>query len=109
MTEQDILFLLKLSYNGVEDIISTRSTLYKENIDLLNSLKLSELVRFITLHPALLRSPILFDHKQFITGFNEERARCFIPRHRRKVGMNDFLFTLESDYLTKQANKQTNK
>ncbi|WP_338450594.1 Spx/MgsR family RNA polymerase-binding regulatory protein [Niallia oryzisoli] len=85
LTVSELQGILRLSLDGTEGIIATRSKAYKDlNLDL-EELSLQELLEFIHGHPRLLRSPIIFDEKRLQAGFHKDEIRQFLPRQTRKT------------------------
>lgn len=85
LNKEELLEILRLTKNGTEDIISTRSRIYQKlNMDF-DELKLDELLALLEKHPDLLRRPIVMDKKRLQIGFNEDDIHQFIPRNVRKV------------------------
>ncbi|MGI6392229.1 MAG: transcriptional regulator Spx [Candidatus Izemoplasmatales bacterium] len=83
LTRDDIIKMLKYSENGFEDIISTRSKVFKErNLDV-DEMRFGELADFIIDNPTILKRPIIINDKIMQTGYNEDEIRAFIPRHFR--------------------------
>lgn len=81
----ELMFILSLTENGIEEILSTRSKIYKHlNIDF-NNLSFSQTLVLFSQHPQLLRRPIVYDKKRIQVGFNEEDIRVFLPRERRSL------------------------
>lgn len=79
----EIKNILRLTENGTEDIISTRSKAYQAlDVDV-NDLPMSELYELISKTPGLLRRPIIMDDKRLQIGYNEEDIRRFLPRKVR--------------------------
>lgn len=77
--------ILRLTENGSEDIISTRSNIYKElNLDI-DNLSLSQLINLVVKYPDLIKRPIIFDDHRLEVGFNEEEIRRFLPREVREA------------------------
>ncbi|GAB3049596.1 transcriptional regulator Spx [Virgibacillus ainsalahensis] len=84
LTVQELHDVLRLTVDGTEEIMSTRSKVYKE-LDLdIDSLPLQELLELIHEHPGLLRSPIIMDKKRLQVGYHEEDIRQFLPRKTRE-------------------------
>ncbi|MFC2949106.1 Spx/MgsR family RNA polymerase-binding regulatory protein [Virgibacillus sediminis] len=84
LTIQELYDVLRLTVDGTEEIISTRSKIYKElDIDM-DALPLKELLELIQTHPNLLRSPIIMDNKRLQVGYHEEDIRQFLPRKTRE-------------------------
>ncbi|ANZ61740.1 transcriptional regulator Spx [Secundilactobacillus paracollinoides] len=82
---QQIKWILSLTENGTEEIISKRSKGYKTlNLDM-DTLSIHELITLITKYPGLLRRPILFDNKRLQVGYNDDEIRRFLPRHIRTI------------------------
>ncbi|WP_017755355.1 transcriptional regulator Spx [Calidifontibacillus oryziterrae] len=81
---QELQKILELTSEGTDEIIATRSKIYKElNLDF-DTLTLLELLNLIEKHPTLLRNPIVVDNKRMMVGYNEDDIRKFIPRKVRK-------------------------
>ncbi|MFA1819264.1 transcriptional regulator Spx [Virgibacillus oceani] len=84
LTIGELHSILRMTLEGTDEIIATRSKVYKDlNIDL-DSLPLKELLNIIQLHPSLMRSPIIIDEKRIQVGYHEDDIRQFVPRKERK-------------------------
>ncbi|MDR1567882.1 MAG: transcriptional regulator SpxA [Streptococcaceae bacterium] len=89
MTNEELKQVLRLSLEGTEEIISTRSKAFQKlNINL-DELTLSELLTLVEEHPNLLRRPMIMDERRLQIGFNEDEIRTFLPRHVRRLEMRD--------------------
>ncbi|WP_156290040.1 Spx/MgsR family RNA polymerase-binding regulatory protein [Oceanobacillus salinisoli] len=76
--------ILRMTVDGTDEIISTRSKIYKDlNLDM-DALPLQELLELIHNHPRLLRSPIIIDDKRLQVGYHEDDIRQFLPRKTRE-------------------------
>ncbi|MFB9768875.1 Spx/MgsR family RNA polymerase-binding regulatory protein [Lactiplantibacillus modestisalitolerans] len=76
--------VLRLTENGFEDIVSTRSKAFKAlHIDLAD-LGFNQLLDLLVEKPQLLKRPILYDGRRLQIGYNEEDIRAFLPRSVRK-------------------------
>jgi regulatory protein spx len=79
----EIKEILRMTEDGTDEIISTRSkTFQKLNVDL-ETLPLQELFELIQKNPGLLRRPIILDEKRLQVGYNEDEIRRFLPRKVR--------------------------
>lgn len=85
LTRNDIINMLKYSENGFEDIISTRSKVFKESHLEPEEMKFSELAEFIIDNPTVLKRPIIINEQIMQTGYNEDEIRAFIPREFRSM------------------------
>ena len=85
LTRNDIINMLKYSENGFEDIISTRSNVFKESEIEPDSMKFSELANFIIDNPTILKRPIIINDQIMQTGYNKDEIRAFIPREIRDI------------------------
>lgn len=83
LTRNDIINMLKYSENGFEDIISTRSKVFKESDIEPDQMKFSELANFIIDNPTILKRPIIINDQIMQTGYNKDEIRAFIPRELR--------------------------
>ena len=83
LDENELKDILSKTENGTEDIISTRSNVFKEgNIDV-DNMSINQLVVFIKENPSVLKRPIIVDDRRVQVGYNEEEIRTFIPIARR--------------------------
>ncbi|QPC46076.1 transcriptional regulator SpxA [Mangrovibacillus cuniculi] len=83
MSLDEIKEILRMTEDGTDEIISTRSkTFQKLNVDL-DSLPLQQLYEIIQGNPGLLRRPIIIDEKRLQVGYNEDEIRRFLPRKVR--------------------------
>ncbi|WP_010649682.1 Spx/MgsR family RNA polymerase-binding regulatory protein [Oceanobacillus massiliensis] len=84
LTVSELQAILRMTVEGTDEIISTRSKIYKD-LDLnLDELPLQELLELIHEHPRLLRSPIIVDEKRLQVGYHEDDIRQFLPRKTRE-------------------------
>ncbi|MFD1852064.1 transcriptional regulator Spx [Oceanobacillus bengalensis] len=97
LTVSELQGILRMTVDGTDEIISTRSKIYKD-LDLeMDTIPLQELLALIHKHPRLLRSPIIVDEKRLQVGYHEDDIRQFLPRKTReyqwlKWRMNNFQF-----------------
>ncbi|GIN40617.1 transcriptional regulator SpxA [Heyndrickxia oleronia] len=83
ITVDELKSILRLTEDGVTEIISTKSKTFQElNINI-DELSLNELYNLIIKHPQMLRRPIILDEKRLQVGYNEEEIRKFLPRKIR--------------------------
>jgi len=83
LTIEEIKAILRMTEDGTDEIISTRSkTFQKLNINL-ETLPLQKLYELIKDNPGLLRRPIIIDEKRLQVGYNEDEIRRFLPRKVR--------------------------
>jgi len=84
---KDIDLMLENAENGFEDIISTRSKIFKEMSLDVEDMKISELKKFIIDYPSVLKRPIIIDGEKMQVGYNDEEIRVFIPKRLRDLIM----------------------
>ncbi|MGD6831131.1 transcriptional regulator SpxA [Sutcliffiella halmapala] len=83
LTIDEIKSILRMTEDGTDEIISTKSkTFQKLNVNI-ESLPLKELYGLIRNNPQMLRRPIIQDEKRLQVGYNEEEIRSFLPRKLR--------------------------
>jgi regulatory protein spx len=83
LTIEEIKGILRMTENGTDEIISTRSKIFQQlNINL-ESMPLQDLYEVIRQNPGLLRRPIIIDEKRLQVGYNEDEIRRFLPRKVR--------------------------
>ncbi|MFC6180074.1 transcriptional regulator SpxA [Lactiplantibacillus daowaiensis] len=81
----EIKGILKMTEDGTEEIISTRSKAFQRLNVAIDDLSLNELYDMISRDPSLLRRPILLDDKRLQVGYNEDEIRRFLPRQIRTL------------------------
>ena len=89
--------ILRLTENGFEDIVSTRSKAFKAlHIDL-SDLGFNQLLDLLGEKPQLLKRPIIYDGRRLQIGYNEEDIRAFLPRSVRKSELREIQQKLYDD------------
>ena len=84
LTRDEIKNILRMTEDGTEEIISTRSKLFAELDVKLDDLSLSQLIEMIQQQPALLKRPLMIDEKRMQVGYNEDEIRRFLPHEVRQ-------------------------
>lgn len=87
ITLEDISKMLRNAENGFEDIISTRSKVYKDEKLDPEEMTVKELTSFILDNPSVLKRPIIVDDSKMQVGYNDEEIRVFVPRKLREYVM----------------------
>ncbi|EKN63391.1 transcriptional regulator, Spx/MgsR family [Schinkia azotoformans MEV2011] len=83
LTIEEAKQILRMTENGTDEIISTRSKIFQElDVDL-ETMPLQDLFKLISENPGLLRRPIIIDEKRLQVGYNEDEIRRFLPRRVR--------------------------
>lgn len=85
LTRDDIFKMLYNSENGFEDIISTRSNIYKEKGQEIENMRLHELVDFIVANPSILKRPIIVTDFEIQVGYNDDDIELFLPEEIRNA------------------------
>ncbi|MCJ7840362.1 transcriptional regulator SpxA [Lederbergia sp. NSJ-179] len=89
LTLDEIKGILRMTEDGTDEIISTRSKIFQKlNVDL-ESLPLQQLFELIQKNPGLLRRPIILDEKRLQVGYNEDEIRRFLPRKVRTYQLRE--------------------
>lgn len=84
LNRDEIKNILRMTEDGTEEIISTRSKLFAELDVKLDDLSLSQLIEMIQQQPALLKRPLMIDEKRMQVGYNEDEIRRFLPHEVRQ-------------------------
>lgn len=84
LTREDIYKMVTKSENGFDDIISTRSKIFKERDLNVADMKTGELIDFIINNPTILRRPIIVADDEIQVGYNEDDINLFLPREIRE-------------------------
>lgn len=85
LSTTEIKSILRMTENGTEDIVSTRSKAYSELDVELSEIPLNDFFTMIQEQPGLLRRPIIIDDKRLQIGYNEDEIRRFLPREVRAL------------------------
>ena len=85
LTKKEIRSIMRMTENGTEEIISTRSKAYEELEMSIDDLTMNELLQLIEKSPGLLRRPIVMDEKRIQIGYNSDQIRRFLPREVRAL------------------------
>lgn len=85
LTKDEIKQILRMTEDGTEEIISTRSKVFQELGINLDDLTMDELLDLVEKNPGLLRRPIIMDDKSLQVGYNEDEIRRFLPREVRAL------------------------
>ncbi|WP_249870053.1 transcriptional regulator Spx [Oceanobacillus saliphilus] len=90
LTLREIIGILRMTDNGTEDIISTRSKLFQMNRNVINQLSLKDMISFIKNNPSIFKSPIIHDEKRLLVGYNGSQIRRFLPRSVRSLQLHEY-------------------
>ena len=83
LSKEDIFKMLANSENGFDDIISTRSKVFKEKQLEPDNMTIQELVDFIIENPSVLKRPIIINENELQVGYNNEDITIFLPKELR--------------------------
>jgi regulatory protein spx len=89
LTLTEIKEILRMTEDGTDEIISTRSKVFQELNVNLDQLPLKDLIQLIQKNPGLLRRPIILDEKRLQVGYNEDEIRRFLPRTVRTFQLRE--------------------
>jgi len=86
---EEVKDVLKMTEDGTDEIISTRSKAFQELNVQLDTMPLQSLYELIQNNPGLLRRPILIDEKRLQVGYNDDEIRRFLPRKVRTFQLQE--------------------
>jgi regulatory protein spx len=86
---EEIKEVLRMTEDGTDEIISTRSKAFQELDIQLDAMPLQNLYQLIQTNPGLLRRPILIDEKRLQVGYNDDEIRRFLPRKVRTFQLHE--------------------
>ncbi len=83
---EELMNIIKMTTNGLDEILSTRSQKFKDlGVDI-NDLTVSELLEMLSEEPRLLKRPILTDGESLIIGYNAAAMKKILtPRSNKKT------------------------
>src|SRR5699024_760874 len=79
----EIKEILRMTEDGTDEIISTRSKVFQQLDVNIEQLSLNDLFNLIQENPGLLRRPIILDEKRLQFGYNDDEIRRFLLRQVR--------------------------
>lgn len=85
LSKEELTQILRMTENGTEEIISTRSRAFQNLKVNLDDLSIDELLDLVEANPSLLRRPIIMDDRRLQVGYNEDEIRRFLPRKVRRL------------------------
>ena len=86
---EEIKEILRMTEDGTDEIISTRSKIFQKLDVNLEAMPLQDLFELIKKNPGLLRRPIIIDEKRLQVGYNEDEIRRFLPRKVRTFQLRE--------------------
>jgi regulatory protein spx len=89
LTMEEIKEILRMTEDGTDEIISTRSKTFQKLDVNLDAMPLQDLFGLIKENPGLLRRPIIIDEKRLQVGYNEDEIRRFLPRRVRTYQLRE--------------------
>lgn len=89
LSVEEVKQVIRMTEDGTDEIISTRSKVFQELDVELDSMPLQQLFQLISDHPGLLRRPIILDEKRIQVGYNEAEIRRFLPRKVRTFQLQE--------------------
>lgn len=91
LSEAEIKGLLQFTYDGIGDLISTKSKAYRalSKSNPLEEMPLDVAIHTLSSNPQLLRRPIIFDEHRLLCGFNQDEIRMFIPHEQRILKLRE--------------------
>ncbi|WP_346349677.1 ArsC/Spx/MgsR family protein [Lactococcus petauri] len=86
ISKEDLVKILSLTDKGIKEILKQKkcSSQNQVKIEKLYGMNMDEALSYITFHPELLCTPIIFSDNKILVGYNEVEIRQFIPRRFRK-------------------------
>ncbi|MFJ5714931.1 transcriptional regulator SpxA [Neobacillus sp. NPDC093127] len=89
LSMEEIKEILRMTEDGTDEIISTRSKTFQKLDVNLDAMPLQALFGLIKENPGLLRRPIIIDEKRLQVGYNEDEIRRFLPRRVRTFQLRE--------------------
>lgn len=89
LSMEEIKEILRMTEDGTDEIISTRSKTFQKLDVNLDAMPLHDLFGLIKENPGLLRRPIIIDEKRLQVGYNEDEIRRFLPRRVRTFQLRE--------------------
>ncbi|MEN2368996.1 transcriptional regulator Spx [Leuconostoc lactis] len=81
---EEVKAMLRLTEDGTEELISTRSKIFSELTIDLDDMSINKLIDLIVMYPSLLKRPIILDDQRMQIGYNDDEIRRFLPSEVRQ-------------------------
>lgn len=86
ISKKDLVKILSMTEKGVEEILKKNCSFQnQEKIKKLYKMNMNDGLCYLTIHPELLCTPIIFSDNKILIGYNEVEIRQFIPRAKRYI------------------------
>lgn len=79
----ELMNIIKLTKEGVKEILATRSETFKKLNVNIEDLRVSEVLELLHKEPRLLRRPILTDGEKLIVGYNRTGLQKLSEAHAK--------------------------
>ena len=89
LNKEEIMQVLRMTENGTEEIISTRSRTFQNLKINLDDLSIDQLIDLVEKNPSLLRRPIIMEDRRLQVSYNEDEIRRFLPRKVRRLELEE--------------------
>lgn len=81
----ELMSIMKLTTDGLPEILATRSDTYKNLNVTIDDLPLSDVLKLLSEEPKLLRRPIITDGKRLIVGYNQSELTKLVEQHNQNA------------------------
>lgn len=89
LTKEELYLILKNTTDGVYEIISSKSKIYKELLESgidFDDLTINQLLELLQLYPSLMKTPIIVGKNSMLVGYNDENKGMLLNRsHKRQL------------------------
>lgn len=85
LTKEELYDILKVSESGTDDLVSTRSKIFKDGHLKPENMTLNALLDFILEHPSVMRRPIIIDERKIQVGYDPDAITAFLPRATKEL------------------------
>lgn len=98
ITYDELQSILKLTMNGVTDILSTHSHKYRTMEKEIQEMTLSELHTYLVHNHTLIKNPIIIYKEALLVGYNQEEYQSlFMSKEARRSSLNRIIETLRAE------------
>jgi regulatory protein spx len=74
-TSKELVEMLSLTTEGLDELLATRSQIFKSLNQDVNDLTLSQVINMLIEEPRLLKRPIVTDGKKLVVGYNPDALK----------------------------------
>lgn len=86
LSRADLIKLLSFTDWGIDEVVKRSnkcSEKVRDEIEYMKGMTFDQAIEFLISHPSVFQTPIIFEEKNYMIGYNEQEIRKFFPKSYR--------------------------